>query len=58
MWLPQTAEVYYDWKGKRFHRVHSFSNFLLYSVDEKQRITVPKVDADASSSPPDAALQD
>src|SRR5208282_3185639 len=28
MWLPQTAEVYYDWKGKRTYRRHSFSNYL------------------------------
>jgi tetratricopeptide (TPR) repeat protein len=35
MWLPQSAEVYYDWKGQRMHRRHSFSNYLLLSEDEK-----------------------
>jgi len=44
MWLPQSAEVYYDWKGRRIHRRHSFSNYLLFAVDDKQKITVPKVD--------------
>jgi tetratricopeptide (TPR) repeat protein len=42
MWLPQSAEVYYDWRGRRSHRRHSFSNYLLFSVDEKQRISEPK----------------
>jgi tetratricopeptide (TPR) repeat protein len=42
MWLPSTAEVYFDWKGRRFHRRHSFSNYLLFAVDEKQRIFAPK----------------
>lgn len=42
MWLPQTAEVYYDWRGKRIHRRHSFSNYMLFAVDEKQKIAEPK----------------
>lgn len=42
MWLPQNAEVHYDWKGKRSHRRHSFKNYLLFSVDEKQQISAPK----------------
>jgi tetratricopeptide (TPR) repeat protein len=43
MWLPANVEVYYDWKGRRVHRRHSFSNYLLFSVDDKQKISVPKV---------------
>src|SRR5437016_1734883 len=42
MWLPQSAEVYYDWRGKRIHRRHSFSHYLLFVVDEKQHIAEPK----------------
>lgn len=42
MWLPQSAELYCDWKGKRMHRRLSFSNYLLFSVDEKQEIAPPK----------------
>ena len=42
MWLPQTAEVFYDWRGRRCHRRHSFKNYLLFSVDDKQRISAPK----------------
>jgi len=42
MWLPQSAEMYSDWRGKRMHRRHSFSNYVLFSVDEKESISGPK----------------
>jgi tetratricopeptide (TPR) repeat protein len=42
MWLPSNAEVYSDWRGRRFHRRHNFSNYLLFAVDDKQRISAPK----------------
>src|SRR2546429_3729382 len=42
MWLPQSAEVYYDWRGKRIHRRHSFSHYLLFVVDDNQRNAEPK----------------
>ena len=41
LWLPQTAEVFYDWRGRRSHRRHSFENYLLYSVDDRQQIAIP-----------------
>ena len=44
MWLPQSAELYYDWKGRRIHRRHSFSNYLLFAVDDRQRIAAPKTE--------------
>ena len=43
MWLPQSADVYYDWKGRRIHRRHSFGNYLLFGVEDKQKISAPKV---------------
>lgn len=42
MWLPQGAELYCDWRGRRMHRRLSFSHYLLFSVDEKQKISEPK----------------
>lgn len=50
MWLPQTAEVFSDWRGRRFHRRHSFSKYMLFSVDEKQTISAPKA-AEAQAKP-------
>jgi tetratricopeptide (TPR) repeat protein len=55
LWLPQTADVYYDWRGRRIHRRHSFSNYMLFGVDSKQKINVPKVNdstADDGSAAP------
>ncbi|HEX8880528.1 MAG TPA: tetratricopeptide repeat protein [Candidatus Acidoferrum sp.] len=46
MWLPQSAELYCDWKGRRMHRRLSFSDYLLFSVDEKQKISEPKAGAE------------
>jgi tetratricopeptide (TPR) repeat protein len=52
MWLPQSAEVYYDWRGRRIHRRHSFSQYLLFSVDDQQRIFAPKSEDPAFPSTP------
>jgi len=54
MWLPERADVYYDWMGRRIHRRHSFSDYMLFAVDDKQKITVPKAeDAPAAAAPGD-----
>lgn len=43
MWLPQSAEVFYQWRSRRIHRRHTFSNYMLFSVEDKQKISAPKV---------------
>ncbi len=58
MWLPQSAEVYYDWRGRRIHRRHSFSDYMLFGIEDKQKITVPKADdATADTAPSEAPKQ-
>jgi hypothetical protein len=42
LWLPQTAEVFTYLKGRRIHQRMSFSNYLLFAVDEKQQVSSPK----------------
>jgi hypothetical protein len=42
LWLPQSADVYFAWRGRRVHRRHSFDNYMLFRVDDRQRITAPK----------------
>jgi hypothetical protein len=37
-WLPQTAELYVERKGKRYYRRHIYSNFMLFNVDASQHI--------------------
>jgi len=43
MWLPQTAVAYSFWLGKRSRQSHTFSNYVLFSVDDKQKISQPKM---------------
>ncbi len=52
MWLPRTAEVFYDLKGRRIHRRHSFSNYMLFSVDDRQWINLPKTEDVPSAESP------
>jgi tetratricopeptide (TPR) repeat protein len=42
LWLPQSAEVYFAWRGRQVHRRHSFDHYMLFAVDDKQRIATPK----------------
>lgn len=43
MWLPQTAEVYLEWRDRRIHQRLNFNNYFLFAVDVKQRISSPKM---------------
>jgi len=54
LWLPRSAEVYSDWKF-RIHRRHSFDNYLLFNVDENERIGSPKGQNAPTNPAPDAA---
>jgi tetratricopeptide (TPR) repeat protein len=51
LWLPQNAELFFDLGGRRIHRRHHFSNYLLFSVDENQKIAAPTVKAETETSP-------
>ena len=64
LWLPRNAEVFSDWKGVRFRRRHSFDNYLLFNVDENERIGSPKgqnapanPEPDEAKKPPNPALK-
>jgi hypothetical protein len=41
LWLPKSADWYCSLSGQRYHRRHTFSNFLLFSVDDTQKIGKP-----------------
>jgi tetratricopeptide (TPR) repeat protein len=41
LWLPESAELHFDFEGHRYHRRHSFSDFQLFSVDTSQQIQQP-----------------
>jgi Flp pilus assembly protein TadD len=42
LWLPQSAEVYFAWRGHRIHRRHMFSDYMLFGIDDQQKINAPK----------------
>ena len=44
LWLPKSAEVYLAWRGRQIHRIHSFDKYMLFTVDDKQRIVAPRVE--------------
>jgi tetratricopeptide (TPR) repeat protein len=52
LWLPASAELFLDFHGHRMHRRHYFRNYLLFSVDETQKISEPKAAAVGSNAPP------
>jgi hypothetical protein len=42
LWLPKSADWYSSFSGQRYHRRHTFSHFLLFSIDDQQKIDKPK----------------
>jgi hypothetical protein len=42
LWLPLAAEVYWERRGHRFYRRHTFSNFKIFEVESAQQIEAPK----------------
>jgi hypothetical protein len=43
MWLPQTAELYTELRGKRIHQRMTYNNYLLFAVDDKQKVLSPNM---------------
>jgi hypothetical protein len=42
LWLPKSADWYSSLSGQRYHRRHTFSHFLLFSVEDQQKIDKPR----------------
>jgi len=53
LWLPKTAEVYMNFRGHRYYRKHTFEKYMLFSVEEQQKVHEAKHDPTrpASSNP-------
>lgn len=41
LWLPKTAELYFDFRKRHYHRRHSFDHYMLYSVDTEEKRKEP-----------------
>jgi hypothetical protein len=53
LWLPASADYYAVLRGQRFHRRHSFTDYILFSIDDKQKIGEPPKEKTAAASPAD-----
>jgi hypothetical protein len=44
LWLPKSADIYFDFRKHRYYRRHSFDHYMLFSADteEKRREPVAK----------------
>jgi hypothetical protein len=51
LWLPQNAELFLDLGSRRIHRRHHFSDYLLFSVDEDQKIAAPTARTESDTAP-------
>lgn len=41
LWLPKSAEIYFDFRKHHYYRRHSFDHFMLYSVDSEEKRKEP-----------------
>ncbi len=46
LWLPKSAEIYFDFRKHRYYRRHSFDHFMLYSVETEEKRKVPVAQPD------------
>ena len=51
LWLPDSAEMFFDFHGHRMHRRHYFRNYMLFSVDATQKISDPKAALESKTPP-------
>ena len=49
LWVPESAEIFFDYGNRRMHRRHHFRDYMLFAIDEKQQISEPKMEADLAN---------
>ena len=42
LWLPKSAEIYFDFRRHHYLRRHSFDHFMLFSVDSEEKRSEPR----------------
>lgn len=53
LWLPTSAEYYAIFRGHRLHRRHTFTDYILFSIDEKEKIGEPPKEKTAAAASAD-----
>lgn len=41
LWLPKSAEIYFDFRKHRYYRRHSFDHYMLFAVDSEEKRKEP-----------------
>ena len=41
LWLPKSAEIYFDFRKHRYYRRHSFDHYMLYADDTEEKRKEP-----------------
>ena len=52
LWLPKSAEIYFDFRKHRYYRRHSFDRYMLFSVESEEKDKPPK----SAPAPGDKAI--
>lgn len=50
LWLPWSADMYIEVRGKRYHHRHYLSDYLMFEIDTTHKVTLPK-DAPSPDGP-------
>lgn len=43
LWLPKSADIYFDFRKHHYYRRHSFEHYMLYSVDTEEKRKEPSL---------------
>jgi tetratricopeptide (TPR) repeat protein len=49
LWVPRTAEIYFDFRKHHYYRRHSFDHFMLFSTDTEEKRKEPAVKPSAKT---------
>ena len=44
LWLPMKAEIYLDFRKRRYFRSHSFDHYMLFSVNSEEKPKIPSTE--------------
>lgn len=51
LWLPKNAELYFDFRRHRYHRIDRFENYKLFAVGASEKIGQPNIPEQTSVTP-------
>jgi hypothetical protein len=51
LWLPKSAEIYFDFRRRRYYRRHSFDHYMIFAVESDEKRKEPQSKPSDQSSP-------